>query len=369
MDNVINYFIKEGKMSKGNNIKEIMMFAGTYISVCIGSGFATGQEIMQFFTAYGSISIVANILCMVILAYCGASLLEMGKSVRLKSNNDIFTYLCGNWIGSFFKLFMPIFFFCSFVVMVSGAGAAINQYYGISKSLGSLLIVFLALASILLGLNKIIDILGNIGPMIIIISVGIGIVTIARNYETLASVDSIIQNLSITKAVDNWWLSVPLYSGLNIIVVTPFLIGVGSTAKNKKNCIWGGIIGGAVFMIAAMFLNVGLLSDIQNVYIKEIPTLYMADKISPIVGTMFSIMLIAGIYTTAVPLLWSVCSSFAKENTSRFRLIAIGCSIIGFIGGRLPFATLVNFIYPISGAMGVIIIIGIFLRKCRITID
>ena len=31
------------------NIKEILTLAGTYISVCIGSGFATGQEIMQFF--------------------------------------------------------------------------------------------------------------------------------------------------------------------------------------------------------------------------------------------------------------------------------------------------------------------------------
>lgn len=356
-------------MSKKNDFKEIMMFAGTYISVCIGSGFATGQEIMQFFTAYGSISIISNLLCMVILAYCGASLLEMGKRVRLTSNNDIFTYLCGNWIGKFLKLFMPIFFFCSFVVMVSGAGAAINQYYDIDKNIGSLLIVILALASILLGLNKIIDILGNIGPMIILISVGIGIVTIARNYQSLADVNNVIQTLNITKAVDSWWLTAPLYSGLNIIIVTPFLIGVGSTARNKSNCIWGGMLGGATFMIAAMFLNIGLLSDIQNVYIKEIPTLYMADTISPMVGTMFSIMLIAGIYTTAVPLLWSVCSSFAEENTGKFKLIAIGCSIVGFIGGRLPFAILVNFIYPISGAMGLMIIIGIILRKTKILID
>jgi len=37
------------------NIKEILTLAGTYISVCIGSGFATGQEIMQFFSAHGMI--------------------------------------------------------------------------------------------------------------------------------------------------------------------------------------------------------------------------------------------------------------------------------------------------------------------------
>lgn len=350
-------------MDRNRDLKEIMKFAGTYISVCIGSGFATGQEIMQFFSSQGMISILGSMICLILLSYCGGSLLEIGNTAKLKSTNDIFTVLCGNWLGNFFKLFMPIFFFCSFVVMVSGAGAAINQYYGISKTIGSLILSMVVVLSVLLGINKVIDILGNIGPVIIFVSVGIGIVTIARNYETLFSVNDVISNLNMVKAVDNWWLSGIVYSGLNIIIVTPFLIGVGATAQNRKNCMWGGVLGGIAFMIAAIVLNLGLMSDIQNVYTTEIPTLYMADKISPIVGTMFSFILIAGIYTTAVPLLWSVCSSFAKEKTIKFSIIALICGVLGFFGGKLPFAGLVNFIYPLSGALGIIIIIGIIIKK------
>ena len=308
------------------NIKEILKLAGTYISVCIGSGFATGQEIMQFFSAHGMISILSNVICMGIMAYCGASLLEIGNQKNLKSSNDIFEYLFVKHIGKLFKSFMPIFFFCSFVIMLSGAGASINQYYGISKNIGSLILAIITLCSVLLGINKVISILGNIGPMIAIISIGVGIVTISRNIDS-------------------------------------FCIGVGSTATNKKNCIWGGILGGIVFMIAAMTLNMGIMSDIQNTYITEIPTLYMAKNIGPIVGIMFSFMLIAGIYTTAVPLLWSVCDSFSKEKTTKFTLIAFFCTVIGFIGSRLPFSMLVNIIYPMSGLFGVIIIISIFIRN------
>ena len=98
-------------MNRGINFSETIKFAGTYISVCIGSGFATGQEIMQFFSAQGMISILSSLICMVILAYCGGSLLEIGKESRLRSNNEIYTYLCGNHIGSFLKFFMPIFSF------------------------------------------------------------------------------------------------------------------------------------------------------------------------------------------------------------------------------------------------------------------
>lgn len=345
------------------NIKEILKLAGTYISVCIGSGFATGQEIMQFFSAHGMISILSNVICMGIMAYCGASLLEIGNQKNLKSSNDIFEYLFVKHIGKLFKSFMPIFFFCSFVIMLSGAGASINQYYGISKNIGSLILAIITLCSVLLGINKVISILGNIGPMIAIISIGVGIVTISRNIDSFCIVDEIIGTLNITKAIDNWWMTAIVYSGLNLIIATPFLVGVGSTATNKKNCIWGGILGGIVFMIAAMTLNMGIMSDIQNTYITEIPTLYMAKNIGPIVGIMFSFMLIAGIYTTAVPLLWSVCDSFSKEKTTKFTLIAFFCTVIGFIGARLPFSMLVNIIYPMSGLFGVIIIISIFIRN------
>ena len=75
------------------NIKEILTLAGTYISVCIGSGFATGQEIMQFFSAHGMISILSNTICMGIMAYCGASLLEIGNNVDAVLHNLVMIYL------------------------------------------------------------------------------------------------------------------------------------------------------------------------------------------------------------------------------------------------------------------------------------
>ncbi|WP_296646899.1 YkvI family membrane protein [Romboutsia sp. 13368] len=350
-------------MKNKSDIKEIFTLAGTYISVCIGSGFATGQEIMQFFSAHGMISILSNIICMGIMSYCGASLLKIGNKARLRSSSDIFTYLCGKHIGNLFKIFMPIFFFCSFIVMLSGAGASINQYYGISKNLGSMILAIITLVSVLLGINKVISILGNIGPMIAMISIGVGIVTIFRNIDSLHMANEIIGTLNMNKAVDNWWITGIVYSGLNLIIATPFLAGVGATASNKKNCIWGGVIGGIVFMVAAMTLNLGIMSDIQNTYITEIPTLYMAKNIGPVVGMMFSLMLIAGIYTTAVPLLWSVCDSFSEEKTNKFTFIAVACTFIGFIASRLPFSMLVNIIYPLSGLFGIIIIISIFIRN------
>ena len=47
-----------GMKGKGSrcSIRNVVTFAGAFIAWIIGSGFATGQEILQFFTSYGSVS-------------------------------------------------------------------------------------------------------------------------------------------------------------------------------------------------------------------------------------------------------------------------------------------------------------------------
>ena len=139
-----------------------MVLSGAYISVCIGSGFATGQELLQFFSSQGLISLVAGFICMMIMCYCGYKLLYIGKTNTLRSSNDIFTYLFGTNIGNIFKIIIPVFSLCSFIVMVSGAGSAMNQYYGINKTLGGTMLALVSLFSVMLGMNKVLDILGNI---------------------------------------------------------------------------------------------------------------------------------------------------------------------------------------------------------------
>ena len=338
--------------------------SGAFISVCIGSGFATGQEILQFFSSQGSKSILSGIICMLIMMYCGTKLFLIGKSNNLKYSNDIFLYLFGKKIGNIFKTVIPVFSLCSFIVMIAGAGAAINQYYGINKMLGCILMSIITMISVILGMNKVIDILGSIGPIISIVAIVVSLKTIGANYQNLYNIDTIITGLEMKKAVHNWSMAAFVYSGLNIIFATPFLASAGKTVHNKKNCKYAGMIGGMVLILSAMFINIALLSDIQNTYNQEIPTLYMAKEISSLIGSVFSIILIAGIYTTAAPLLWNVCSSCYIEKSKEFNIMAIFCSILGIIGGMLPFSYLVNFMYPISGFIGVLIILSLIFRKC-----
>ena len=57
----------------------------------------------------------------------------------------------------------------------------------------------------------------------------------------------------------------------------------------------------------------------------DIPNLILAAKIWKPFSAIFAIIVFAGIYTTAVPLLYNPASRFAKEGTSQFKIL-IYCS-------------------------------------------
>ncbi len=69
-------------------------------------------------------------------------------------------------------------------------------------------------------------------------------------------------------------------------------------------------------------------------------------------------MILAGIYTTAVPLLWTVSSRFFPDSTPRFKYLTIALAALGtVIGLVLPFSQMVNIVYVINGYVGVLLLV------------
>ena len=52
-------------MKDNINILNVIKIAGAFIAFIIGSGFATGQEIMQFFTSNGLCSLVSILISLI----------------------------------------------------------------------------------------------------------------------------------------------------------------------------------------------------------------------------------------------------------------------------------------------------------------
>ncbi|NLL82064.1 MAG: hypothetical protein GX231_07160 [Tissierellia bacterium] len=352
----------EGKTS----VKNVIKFAGAFVAFMIGSGFATGQEIMQFFTAYGIYSIGGIFISMFLFSYSGAILMRFGYEHK-NDTLDAFKYYCGEIFGAFLQWFIPIFLFMVVVVMISGAGATMHQYFGTPQVVGTLIMAALVLVVNLFGLQRIVDIIGLLGPITIAFTIIISIVALAKNPAGLANV---AENMAAvgelpkaTSSTSTWWLAGILYVAYNVTGSIPFLTEMGKGASTKKEAVLGAIVGGIALMTAGLLLNIALLSYIDKIAILEIPNLYLSDLISPTVSFVFSIILLFEIFSTAAPMLWVTATKFGgEEGTKRNQIAVVVFTILALIGGQLPFGQLVGTVYPYTGYLGIIVLILITIK-------
>lgn len=194
----------------------VVKYAGAYIAFIIGSGFATGQEIIQFYTSYGIWGIGSVAISMFLFAWVGGTVTDMGFRTKGMEKVNAYGQICGKWLGTFYEYFVRIFLFAVVVVMISGAGAMLNEYYGPNYYVGSLLMAVLIFVAFAFGFNKLLDVIGCIGPVIIVFSIVVAVATIVSGSGLDLNVD--ITPIANMRSSANWWISGILYAsyiGLN----------------------------------------------------------------------------------------------------------------------------------------------------------
>ena len=351
------------------NKKTVIMFAGAIIAFLIGSGFATGQEILQYFAGYGYLGLAGSAVVFLLLVYVCSSFLEVGYREKFEKGNDIYKYYCGEKLGFFFDYFSTLFCFMSFVVMVAGASATMTQHYGTPAIVGGLLIASLSLITVLTGLSRIVEIVGRVGPIIIAIAICVGLVSIFKNYTNLdpetvsLSIKSFESSEKLVRASSSWYLAAFSYVGFCMLWLAGFLASLGAKAESSLEAKSGGILGGALFSLAVVIITLGLLSSINMTAGTQIPMLYLAKNIHPLFSNIFALIILAGIFSTAVPLLWSVSARFTEDSTKPFKVLTSILATLGFfIGIWLPFDKLVNIVYVLNGYLGAILLVIMFYK-------
>lgn len=350
--------VRNSATSKGSALR-VITYAGAIIAFLIGSGFATGQEILQYFTSYGYAGVFGTgALVLLLMSYVAVEFFVVGQAKKFEKPSKIFHYYCGKYLGTFFDYFSILFVFLSFTVMVAGAGAVFEEHYELSKYFGGVGLAIVVGLSVWFGLKNLVDVIGKIGPLIVVVAVGLGLLGILRNPSGIAEGQALLPTLELTQASTSWFMSGLSYVGFCMLWLAAFLTALGKSARNRKEAVAGALSGATVFALACVIVALGLLANITRVGGTEIPMLVLATDISPILAAGISVMILAGIYTTAVPLLWTVSSRFYADMTPGFKYLTVILAIAGtIIGLMLPFSQMVNLVYVINGYVGILLLV------------
>jgi uncharacterized membrane protein YkvI len=349
------------------SVLRVITYAGAIIAFLIGSGFATGQEILQYYASYGFWGIFGTgSIVLVLISYVSVEFFLTGRREQFEKPSGVFYYYCGKHLGVFFDYFSILFVFLSFTVMIAGAGAVFQEYHGLSKFVGGTLLAVAVAATVWFGLTSLVDVIGKIGPVIVVVAIALGIYGIVRNPDGIAAGNALLEQVDVMQASSNWLFSGLSYVGFCMLWLAAFLAALGKTVKNRREATAGGLVGGIAFSLACAIVGLGLLANMGDVFDAEIPMLVLASDLGPWVGALISVMILAGIFTTAIPLLWTVTARFFDEKTKQSKYLTIALAALGtVIGLVLPFSQMVNTVYVINGYVGIVLLVLMIVRTVR----
>jgi Uncharacterized membrane protein len=331
---------------------------GAFIGLLIGSGLATGQEIMQYFVSYHFMGIASIVSMFILFVYVDVSFTTVGYEQQFEEPKNIYRYYCGKVVGTFFDYFSAIFVYMSFWVMIAGAGALVNQQFGLPNWLGGTVVGLATLITLYFGFNRLVGIVGSIGPVVSIIVILIGVAGIMMNpgglFTLAEKVPPLVEDGTILQAGTNWFVACASYVGFCMMWLAVFMTNLGKTANSKKEASYGAIFGVFLFTMTVLLLMLGLSANVSEVAGAQIPTLILIKKIKPALAIVFSAIIFVKIYAAAGPLLWTPVKRIAPdEKSGRYRLTLFVLGLVGIvIGMAIPFAKLVNIVYVISGYVG-----------------
>ena len=110
--------------------------AAVYVGTVVGAGFATGKEIVEFFSRFGFFGFIKYLNEWLSLYFIGFEVYENCRHINAKSYQEFNEYLFGKWAGSVINVFMLFMLLGVSAVMLAGAGAVFEEQLGITKNVG-----------------------------------------------------------------------------------------------------------------------------------------------------------------------------------------------------------------------------------------
>ncbi len=195
----------------------------------VGAGFATGKEIVEFFSRFGLIGLFGILISGSLLIYLGSKLMRLAARTGAKSYQEFNEFLFGSFFGKVINFLTLIMLFGVCAVMLSGAGAIFSEQLNLPKSLGVLVTIGLSIFVLILGMKGLFVVNTFVVPAMI--SFCFILMLISIQFPNFTE-----QLLTIPVSNDGWKALVSpfSYTAFNLILAQAVLVPVAYEIKMTR---------------------------------------------------------------------------------------------------------------------------------------
>ncbi len=354
------YLIRIGD-KEVRSIKYRLMIVMGYLGAVIGAGFASGQEIVQFFVRYGQPGIYGTVWTTFMFAAAGARLLYLAHAQKAANYQDLLKYLLGDRLGWLLDALVAGFLFLGISTMLSASGAVFCEHLYLPKSMG-ISLAYLVVVILLMTGRK-----GLICSYNILVPVKLILMLIISGYVTFFVKSHSIGSYPFSLSGENTWswgISAVLYVSYNFSLAMVVLTQYQAITTRRNGVIgaaWGGFALGGMVIVNYLALC-KFLPDVSSY---QVPMLYVAGQVNLTAKHVYTIVLWLGIITTALANAYGFTQRFTEFTGLNYKVCLILCMTMAIPLSMQSFASLVAKIYPVFGVLGVSIMAALVYRTTK----
>ena len=339
--------MKKNPITISNGLK----IAAIYASVFLGAGFASGNELLQYFVGFGRIGLLGIGIAGAIFALTGWAVLHICRRQNLKNYNQLMAHLFGQRLGGIMEGVVVLFLFCLFVAMLAGAGATGREAFGLPFTIGSFAVGVCVFLVLCFGLTGIVKINVVLAPFMLFGGIFIGLFTF------FVRTNPVFYMFAPGRLSLLWLLSAAVYASYNLVTGIPILAATAPMAEKRKDAALGGLLGGGVITILGICMALPLFLYHTNFIDLEIPFLYIVTRHGDGIRLIYLAVLISAIVTTAACNAFAVAEWLKTRGYSNKVKIAAALCILGVAVSHIGFSNIVAYVYPAFGFLGLFKII------------
>ncbi len=325
--------------------------AFAYVGVIIGAGLASGQDLLQYFLSFGSIGFVGIVGVGLLNVLFGGIALQLGSYYRSDNHDEVFERIAHPALRRVIDVVLVFSGFAMGFVMLAGAGANLEQQFGMPAWAGSALCAVLVVLTAFLDFDRIMKVIGVFTPMIVLAITVLTVYALARPHPGLAELDAIASR--VPPALPNLWLSTINYFALCVVGGIAMAFVLGGSVLRIGEARRAGRVGGIIIALVVGADALALYLNLDRVWDVNVPALEIARSIHPAFAFAYTLIIFALIYNTVFSLFYSTARRFSGGSTTRMRLVLVGVVALGYAASFMGFKKLVGAMYPIIGYLGI----------------
>ena len=335
--------------------KKYLSAAFAYVGVIVGAGLASGQDLLQYFLAYGVIGLIGIAALGVLNVIFGAVALQLGSYYRSDNHDVVFEQIARPALRRIIDVVLVFSAFTMGFVMLAGAGANLEQQFGLPSWAGGALCAVLVVLTAFLNFDRIMNVIGVFTPIIMVAITVLMIYSLVTPHASVAELDAAARN--VTPALPNLVFSTLNYFALCVVGGIAMAFVLGGSILRIGEARRAGHIGGVLIALVLGADAVALYLNVDRVWNFDVPALEIARSVHPAFAFGYTLVIFALIYNTAFSLFYSTARRFSGGSTTRLRIVLIAVVAVGYAASFMGFKKLVGVMYPIIGWLGVALLV------------